>query len=550
MLFSKLQREKNSLFFSFITYILFFGFLLSISGCENTKVSRESPEYIELFSNSRVQASQIILKDGRFIDVTNNIVYYYKTYKDTTNVLVFITNFDTVKSSENGKEIKRLIPNERIIPLSNVQEVYVTRTEIDAGKTILLGLGVIAVSALIFLIVAFASFANSDHHSCPYVYSYDGEKYIYDAEPLGGAVCNGLSRTDYSRLDYLAPSDGYFKMLIRNENEEIQYLDEMKIVSVKHDENKLVSIGQDNEFYQFSKIYDPISVTDENNKDVTDYFIHKDKVKWQTVFPDDLSSSSLTKRQKLHFKFKKPENAGNAMLFVNGGTAQWGSDMVKKFLQLRGRDIDKWYESIYPGSDAQKELYSLMLNEELYYLKININYNGIYKHRATIKSGGPLIDEDVLINIPLTEISGDLIEFELYPPPGFWKFDRIGMVFDYEKIKNSDIQTLSTVNAIDDKNQSIKEKLSAADKNYYNMERVGSSCDLSFRVPADYNSKEVALFFKTTGWYEIVLDKTKEPQNELLSSFLAKPLSVLNFSQKMLLQEYKKFSVEYYNLFH
>ncbi|MGV8016609.1 MAG: hypothetical protein AB2L26_00285 [Ignavibacteria bacterium] len=83
---------------------------------------------------------------------------------------------------------------------------------------------------------------------------------------------------------------------------------------------------------------------------------------------------------------------------------------------------------------------------------------GTYKHGATIKSGGPLIDEDVLINIPLTETSGDLIEFELNPPPGFWKFDRIGMVFDYEKIKNSDIQTLSTVNAIDDKNQSIKGK--------------------------------------------------------------------------------------------
>lgn len=549
-MFSKLQREKNSPIFSFITYILFFGFLLSISGCENTKVSRESPEYIELFNNTRVQASQIILKDGRFIDVTNNIVYYYKTYKDTSNVLVFISNFDTVKSSLDGKEIKKLIPNERIIPLSNVQEVYVTRTEIDAGKTILLGLGVIAVSALIFLIVAIASLANTDHHSCPYIYSYDGEKYIYDAEPLGGAVCSGLSRTDYSRLDYLAPSDGYFKMLIRNENKEVQYLDEMKVVSVRHERSKQVAIGQDNGFYQYSEINDPLSVTDENNRDVTDYFVKKDNIRWQTVFPDDLSSSSLTKRHKLHFKFRKPENAENAMLFVNGGTAQWGSDMVNKFLQLRGRDIDRWYESIYPGSEAQKELYSLMLNEELYYLKININSNGNYTHEATIKSGGPLIDEDVLIKIPLAETSADYIEFELNPPPGFWKFDRIGMVFDYEKIKSGDILTLSTEKAIDDNGQSITEKLDASDKDYYNMEKVGSRCDLSFRVPADYNPGEYALFFKTTGWYEIILDKTKEPQNELLSSFLAKPLSVLTFSQKMLLQEYEKFSGEYNNLFH
>jgi hypothetical protein len=547
MFFTHFHNKRRTVFISTITYLLFFCFVLSISGCENTRVIRESPGYLELFNNGRVQASQIILKDGNFIDVNNRAVYFYKKYKDTSDVLVYI-NFDTVKTTENGKDVLRLVSVDKLIPLSNVKEVYVTKTELDAGKTILLCVGIIAVAALGFLIIAFASFASQDHHSCPYIYSFDGKNYMYDAEPLGGAICEGLARTDYSRLDYLVPSGGEFKLLIKNENDEIQYLDEMKMLAVRHDINSYVTLGQDNNFYKYKEIAAPISVTDENKKDVTKFFAQKDNVKWQTDFPADVSSNSMTEKHKLHFKFDKPAGAKSAMLYINGGTAQWGSAMVKEFLLLRGNKLDEWYKSVYPGSEAQKELYNFMLNEELYYLKINLKENGTYVHRATLKGGGPKADEDILINIPFENISGNFIEIELNPPPGFWKFDRISMVYDYEKIDNADIQVLDEGYAIDNNKVNISGKLNSTDKNYYVMDKVGSSFDLKFNVPAGYNDKEYALFLKTSGWYELILDKTKAPDNDLLSSFIKTPQSVLKYSQKLLIRECNKITEQYNKL--
>ena len=66
--------------------------------------------------------------------------------------------------------------------------------------------------------------------SCPFVYSYDGENYIFDAEPLGGAISEGLKKTDYSRLEHLKGVEGKYHLFLRNELEETQYTDAIKLL--------------------------------------------------------------------------------------------------------------------------------------------------------------------------------------------------------------------------------------------------------------------------------------------------------------------------------
>ncbi|MCE1165818.1 MAG: hypothetical protein LWX07_10500 [Bacteroidetes bacterium] len=545
-MFSDRFYPGKSLFSSSIIYLLIFTFLLSLSGCETTKVSRETPEYLELFNNTKIQASKIIMKNGTFMDLTDELVYYYKNYKDTSDVLVF-KNYDTIRTKENGKDVLKLRLKEKLVPLSSVQEVFIQRTEFDAGMTALLVLGVVVVSALTFFLIALASYSKSEHKSCPYVYSYDGEKYVYDAEPLGGAVCEGLSRTDFSRLDFTKPSEGKFKLLLRNENEEIQYLDEMKLTSVKHDNEKSVTIGQDNNFYQYTRVEQPITVTDENNRDVTVFFKDKDNVRWQTELPSDLKSASLTQKHKLHLRFRKPADTKSAKLVFYGGTAEWGSNMVKEFLKLRGSKLDEWYRSVYPGSPAQKELYNFMLGEELYYLKVNLKENGIYKHEATFKGGGPKADEEILVDVPFDKSDGEFIDIELNPPPCFWKIDRIGIAYDCEKIGDGNIMTSEAVYAYDKGCSNVLQKLGNIDRDYYMMEKAGNECRIEFSVPEGYNENSCALFLKTTGWYEIVMDKTGKPEEGLLASFVENPGSVLEYSRNLLIKKYENLALIYSN---
>ncbi len=537
--------SKRKAILSTTTYVLIFCYLITIFGCETTKVTRESPGYLELFNNKRVQASQIVFKDGSFLDVSENIIYYYSKFKDTSDVLAVIS-YDSIKIKDNGRDAIKLVQKEKLYPLSSVKEIYVTKTEIDAGRTVLFAFGMVAIAAIALILYVFISFSTSTHNnSCPYIYSFDGTNYVYDAEPLGGAICEGLGRTDYSKLEHLKNSDGKFRVLVRNENEESQYLDEMKLVQVKHGTGEQTVLGQDNRFYSYTDIINPVSVTDENGTDVTKYFTAKDNVRWQTDISLDGNTVPKTEKHELYLKFRKPEGKKNALLYINGGTATWGSGMVKEFLKLRGSSIDEWYKSVYPGSDAQKQLYSYMLNEELYYLKINLKENGIYGHSATLKGGGPKVDEDVAISIPLENIPGEFIEIKLNPPPGFWKFDRIGLITDYSNCRSEDINEITYTTATDGRNADISAKLRGSDRIYHEMPKVGESFELVFDAPQDFDKSKCDIYLKTSGWYEIHLDKSKAPRADLLQKFAAEPGSVLKYSAELLLKEYTKQVREY-----
>src|SRR5262245_15464349 len=117
------------------------------------------------------------------------------------------------------------------IPFADIVSATVERTSAGAFVGILL----IAIVLLIVLIAATTDDdASSSGSSCPYVYSYDGSDYVLDAEPLSGAISKGLERNDLCRLDHVQAHDGRYELVVRNELEETQYLDGIRLRVVDH----------------------------------------------------------------------------------------------------------------------------------------------------------------------------------------------------------------------------------------------------------------------------------------------------------------------------
>lgn len=94
--------------------------------------------------------------------------------------------------------------SEYSLPLDQVQRIWVMRRNVSTGRTVAL-VGVLAVPAAVAIAVVVA--ANDKPKplppptgGCPFVYSWDGHEYVFDAELYGGAVARGLQREDYSEL--------------------------------------------------------------------------------------------------------------------------------------------------------------------------------------------------------------------------------------------------------------------------------------------------------------------------------------------------------------
>jgi len=559
-----------------ITLILLTGFIITINGCTTTSSVRY-PKELLIQENSTTDISYIILKDGKKILTKNKKIIYadsiksliimnYDTLVAGKKIKLVESNkpgaYDTIKS-ENIKSAKPSGKN-KVIPVNDVLEFFEEKTETDGGLTTLFIIGVIGGVALATILIKNATERDQPQApplppprppdtttggggSCPLVYSFDGEKYVFDSEPITGVISESLTRTDYSGMEFLKQSEGKFKLLVKNQPEEKEMLDELKLVCVPHEENTFVTPNPEGEFFKYKKIIKPESVRDENGNDVRVFFDQKDNVRWQTLMPFDTSFRGGPERHSLKFRFPKPDGADNALLLVNCGTAYWGSSMIKKVLQLKGEKVDDWYGNMLTGGKEMQKLFKFIQREELFWLNVDLLEGDKYVTRTYIPAGGPMMDEDRIIRLPLKNVTGNYVEFVINPPAGFWKIDQIGIIYDYDIIGKEKIKQLDAVYAKDQDGEDISSEIESIDKNYYQMPGYGNQANIFYDVPANFDENRNEIFLKTTGYYEIYIDKGKVEQTELLNEIMNTPGKIIEYSMMLYNQKIKSIS-EYLNV--
>ena len=406
----------------------------------------------------------------------------------------------------------------------DVNEVlYVMVEKADPAKTLFATIGGIAVVlAGAFLVLAITS--------CPFVYSFDGEKYVFDAEPLGGAVSKGLQMVDYSRLEHLKPVNGQYKLMFRNEMHETQYIDHIKLVAVDHDPGSEVINGIDGKYYQIDQRVSDGIFTDEKGRSL-DLFLNKnDGLIWQTIMPGTGQSEFETDRHEVVMKFPVPEGVKSANLIFHGGTALWGSNMVREMLQLRGDKLDDWYSSINSFGSEYTKLIHFTLREELYVLNLYAQDGRDWRHMNYLGGGGPLITENRIIPLDLSWLHGDTLTLKINPPQGFWQIDYIAL--EYENTILTYLTELAMVQAVDQDGNNITDEMLDQDNEYHIMQEVGDWFEVEFNAPVSVDGKNRTVFLKTDGFYELHIDKTIPEQTQLVGEIMEIPGKIQKYSQK------------------
>jgi len=491
-----------------------------MNGCVTTY--KESVKTENFKGKPEYEIVNVIMKNGLVINLRNKFARYFSSYEDKKNVILYVTAGDTTKLP--GEEFKYAY-KKNIIDLKDVMSVTIEKEEVNVGLTILATLGIIVgVLALIAVIVAVTK------ESCPFIYSFDGEKYVFDGEPYGGAIAEGLKKTDYSRLEHLKPVDGKYKILMRNEADETQYTDEMKLLVIDHPINTEVAPDVNGNMTVFNNVFPPLSVTDENGKDITTFFNLRDNIQWQTDMPNDTGFVGKKLKHDLILKFPKPIDAKKVKLLVNAGTALWGGYMIKGMLNLRGNKVDKWYENINNKGTELLKLYEFIEREELYVLKVNVLESDKWITKGLISAGGPFIDEDRIVELNIENVTGDSIYIKLSPPFGYWKFDYAGVI--YESTIPAEVIELPISYAIDQEGTDLTTALSKIDGKYYSMPDSTCTANINFEAIPQKEKTNRSLFLKTTGYYDIHLKKDKPEQTELIEKILSTPGLILEISMK------------------
>ncbi|MCC6726476.1 MAG: hypothetical protein IT258_18385 [Saprospiraceae bacterium] len=392
-------------------------------------------------------------------------------------------------------------PGEVVIPFENIKEIRVI--DHDTGKTVLsyiftpIGYGtawIIAIS-----IIAAAS-------SCPYVYAYNGESYIFEGETYSGAIFRGLERDDYMPLPDLVQEDGIYRLRISDELKEHQYTNLANLVAVSHPKGTKVLPDKYGRPQLIAQEQPPMLAISENGKDMLAQVLATD----QDVFP----FNEETATNQLYLSFNRPRLAKTGKLVLNVRNSLWGDMVYAEFSKKFGSAYMPW---IAQQNQLTKEDFQARPYRQDFKLVVAVKTANGWATVDDFEPIGPLGNRDIVLPIALNDCASDKVEVRLTSSFMFWEIDRAAM--DFTPNTQLDILELKPSEAFGPNTHDARAALANDDDQYLEQMVVGDFTEIHFEAVPIQAGMEQTIYLHSKGYYNHIRDYKGLPDRKELEKF-------------------------------
>lgn len=407
----------------------------------------------------------------------------------------------------------------------NLEDVSrVSRQGSSTGKTTGVLVGV-AIDAIVIAALAAdsggSSTSTSSESSCPFVYSFDGARFVLDAEPFSGATMEAAQRSDFTRLEHLREVDGTYRLRVANELPEVEYLDELKLLVVDHPPGTKVAPDPFGGLHVLETAKEPVAARDLSGADVRDLVSGEDGQPWlASPFGHDPDSVAVA-RDGLVLEFERPRSATHARVSVRARGTPGGPALVRRFLSLHGSDLEAWYERVASDWALQRELDRLQL-EAVPMIRVWDGHG--WRPAGYVTAALPTaVASTQAVSVDLRDIPGDRLRLRIDGLPGTWSIDAVAADFGEERPDALRVTVLDVREARRVRDQAeVRAALRAADRTRHAMTR-GDVVELAFDAPPKASPSDRSFVLKATGYYRLVLDARGDPQTALLEELIHEP---------------------------
>ena len=403
--------------------------------------------------------------------------YYSRDCEYIRQIHLYITEYsmegDEIKFTENSLEqVEVLDPSFGLTTLSYVA----------------VGGGTLFIAFLIFLYIVC---------NCPHVYTYDGETYQFNYTLFTGAVSQKLERSDYQVMPDLYPEVSDYQLLIKNDEDERQFTDQLQLRVAHHARDIQVFPDQYGELHAISSPLSPSVATSACSKSE----LEKLKLRDDLPFKFDRVTDKLS-----HLDLTFPGGGDKAALIVRVKNSLWGGLVYHEFQGLFGHRYQSWVENNQDKSadellDWQKKQGILM--------KVEVKRDQKWEVIEYISLVGEAGYNSLAVSLEGLEI-GKETQIRLSSGFKFWEIDYAALAYSEESIV--DLQELSPVLAFDQDGSDQSLTLARDDGVYMEHLKKGDSALIRFEGLKNIPGMARTIILKSDGYYKTnknVSGKTK-----------------------------------------
>jgi hypothetical protein len=414
------------------------------------------------------------------------------------------------------------------VPVDSVQRWWFRRS--DPVATV--GLVAVAVVGVVAMASALGSSdgpsSDTTVQSCPFVYVWNGTEFVFEAEPYGGAIAQGLERDDYSLVPGLTTDGRAYRLRMVNELQEAQMSNLAELWAIDHVPGVRVIPDEWGGLHTITGPVAPVSARTQSGDDLTRWVSSDDRLIWEPT-PEVDSLGNL--QDTITLVFPRPIGVTQAKLVTRVATSLWGSHMIRALLELRGDQLESWYDMIDATPQAADSVHAWALREGLYGLDVDVETRTGWTTAGVMTGSGPYLAETRVVPIDLSGSTGDSLRLRIRPTRGFWALNYLAV--DYSDDQTVAVDTLRLQSASASSGVDIVPLLQAADTLYYAMPATGDQAELTFLAPPDRPGAARTLLLHTRGYYQLRLPPSTGGDAALVQRIETVPGATAEFSAQL-----------------
>ena len=425
-----------------------------LDGCQTTRTVTKRSQILSLHNDARVT---VLTKDSVLYNLGRVFL------RDST---VYATGV----ARKNGNSE----PFDGEIALSKIQ--YLQSTQLDYWKTVLAmgAIGFVGATARSYLNESSGGFAVATSSywydpryqgggggggggSCPFVYSWDGNKYVLESEAYGTALGKALEMRTVSVMRSLRSDGGEVRVLLTNERPETHYYNAVSMASVETDQSALVVADPAGGLWPVIRLQPPLRAIDGDARDVRAEIEKQDDFYWESPLSDISPTSSF--QDAIEIDFPQAGSGKVGTLVVRAISTRMFDVVLHKVDEIVGNDYLTFVRAIEEDPELVQELKD-WTNQSRLMVEI---WDG--KAWRLIDSM-PLESTAVpfVRGVRLPGLDGEVMKVRLRSLAGFWRIDAVGIDWTpVEQLHPVEVRLLSATGPHD---RDIREELGSPDAKY------------------------------------------------------------------------------------